>query len=101
MGRDKRDTEPTSDAADTGIATLRAQNGKMDSSSKGKREVLVENCRKLTPTATETFEAQFEKEINGWAEANVGASKRKARGLDGLQSEFTIEVNKCVAKLEK
>ena len=30
--------------ADTGIATLRAQNGKMVDRSKGKREVLVEHC---------------------------------------------------------
>ena len=29
--------------ADTGISTLRAQNGQMVSSSKGKREVLVEH----------------------------------------------------------
>ena len=33
---------------DAGRATLRAQNGKMVSSSKGKREVLVEHYRKLT-----------------------------------------------------
>ena len=32
---------------DKGIATLRAQNGKMVSSSKGKREVPVEHYRKL------------------------------------------------------
>ena len=30
---------------DNGIATLRAPNGKMVGSSKGKREVLVEHCR--------------------------------------------------------
>ena len=51
--------------ADTGIATLRAQNGKMVSSSKGKREVLVKHHRKLgTPTVNETFDAEFETEIN-------------------------------------
>ena len=45
----------------------------MDSSSKGKREVLVEHYRKLgTSTANETFDAEFEKEINAWAEANAG-----------------------------
>ena len=32
---------------DNGIATMRAQSGKMVSSSKGKREVLVEHYRKL------------------------------------------------------
>ena len=56
--------------ADTGIAALRGQNGEMVSSSKGKREVLVEHYRKLgTPTANETFGAEFEKEINTWTEA--------------------------------
>ena len=33
--------------ADTGIATLRSQNGKIVSSSKGKREVPVEHYRML------------------------------------------------------
>ena len=43
---------------DTGISTLSAQNGKMVSSSKGKREVLVGHYRKLgTPTANGTFDA--------------------------------------------
>ena len=31
-----------------------------------------------TPTTNKTFDAEFEKEINAWAEANVGASKREA-----------------------
>ena len=53
----------------------------MVGSSKGKREVLVEHYRKLgTPAANETFDAEFEKEINAWAEANVGASEREDRG---------------------
>ena len=87
--------------ADTGIATLRAQNGKMVSSSKGKREVLVEHYRKLgTPTTNENFDAEFEKELNAWAEANVDASEREDSGSEGLQREFTREeVKKCVAKL--
>ena len=74
----------------------------MVSSSKGKREVLVEPYRKLgTPTDNETFDAEVEKEINVWAEANVGASEREDRGSDGLQRGFTREeVKKCVAKLE-
>ena len=81
VGRDKRDTGPKAGEADTGIATLRAQNGKMVSSSKGKREVRVEHDRKLgAPAANETFDAEFEKEINAWAEANVGASEREDRG---------------------
>ena len=52
----------------------------MDSSSKGKREVLVEQYRKLgTSTANETFDAEFEKEINAWAEANAGGWVKKGR----------------------
>ena len=63
--------------ADTGIATLRAQNGKMVTSSKGKRRVLAAHYRKLgTPTTNKTFVAEFEEEINAWAEANVDAPKK-------------------------
>ena len=101
MGRDKREIlGKQAGGADTGIAILRAQNGKMVSSSKGKREAPVEYCRKLgTPTANETFDAEFEKEINAGAEANVNASERKDSGTEGLQREFTREeVKKCVAK---
>ena len=61
---------------ESGIATLRAQNGKTVSSSKGKREVLVEHYSKLgTPKPKVKFDAEFEKEINAWAEVNVEASK--------------------------
>ena len=78
--------------ADTGIATLRAQDGKKVSSSRGKREVLVEHYRKLrTPTANETLDAEFEKEINAWAEANLGASEREDRGSDGLKRKSSQE----------
>ena len=62
MGRDKRDTTVAKQAGetDTGIATLRAHNGKMVSSSEGKREVLVEHYRKLeTPTTNEMFDEEF------------------------------------------
>ncbi|MEP5533686.1 hypothetical protein [Ekhidna sp.] len=74
----------------------------MVSSSKGKREVLVEHYRKLgTPTANETFDAEFEKEINAWAEANVDISETEDSDSEGFQREFTREeVNKCVAKLK-
>ena len=42
--------------------TLRAQNGKMVSSSKGKREVLVEHYSKIgTPKPEAKFDAEFEK----------------------------------------
>ena len=64
----------------------------------------VHHYRKLgTPTAEKTFDTKFEKEINAWSKANVGASERKYRGSDWLQlqREFTREeVKKCVAKLE-
>ena len=64
----------------------------MVSSLKGKREVLVEYNRKLgTPTANETLDAEFEKEINVWAEANVGVSQREDRGLDGLKRKSSQE----------
>ena len=47
---------------DKGIATLRAQNGKMVISSKGKREGLVEHCRKLgTPKPNTKFDPEFGK----------------------------------------
>ena len=47
---------------DKGIATLRAQNRKMVSSSKGKRDVLVEHYRKLgTPKPNTEFDTEFEK----------------------------------------
>ena len=44
----------------------------MVSSSKWKRETLVEHYRRIgTPTANETFDAEFDKEINAWAKGNV------------------------------
>ena len=87
---------------DNGIATLRTQNGKVVSSSKGKREVLVEHYSKIgTPKPHAKFDAEFEKEINAWAEVNVDASKREDSGSIELQREFTRdEVKKCVAKLK-
>ena len=76
--------------AHTGIVTLRAKNGKMVSSSKGKRETLVERYRNLgTPTTNETFDAEFEKDIDAWMEANVDASEREDSSSEGLQTEFT------------
>ena len=55
----------------------------------GKREVLVKHYRKLgTPTAIDTFDAEFEKDINAWAEANVGASKKEVWRSVRLQREF-------------
>ena len=49
---------------DKGIATLRAKNGKIVISSKGKRGVLLEHYRKLgTPKTSNKFDMEFEKEI--------------------------------------
>ena len=62
--------------ADTGIATLRAHNGKIVSRTKTKRQLLVELSPKLeTRRAVESFYAEFEKDINAWEEANVRASE--------------------------
>ena len=74
----------------------------MVSSSKGKRGVLIEHYRNIgTPIIINTFDAEFEKENNAWAEANVDVSEREDRGSEGLQREFTREeVKKCVAKLK-
>ena len=82
MGRDQRDTGPTSRRGIHGNSyTLRAQNGKTVSSSKGKREVLVKQYRKPgTSTTNVAFDAEFHEEINAWAEANVGAPEREDRG---------------------
>ena len=64
----------------------------MVSSSKGKREVLVEHYRKVgTPTTNKTFHAEFEKEINTCAEANLDASEKEDSGSEGLQREVTTE----------
>ena len=76
----------------------------MVSCSKGKREVLAEHHRKPgTPTTNETFDAEFEKEIDAWVQANVGASEReRSSGSYRLQRECTREeVNKCMAKPKK
>ena len=74
----------------------------MVSCSKGKREVLAEHHRKPgTPTTNETFDAEFEKEIDAWVEANVDASEKEDSGSEELQREFTREeIKQCVAKLE-
>ena len=66
---------------DKGIANLRAKNGKMVSSSKGKREVLIEHYRKLGTPKINKFGTKFEKEINKWADANVEESKREDSGF--------------------
>ena len=91
--------------ADTGIVTLRAQNGKHNGQLFEGEEgstTVVEHYRKLgTPTTDKELDAQFEKEINAWAEENVDASEREASGSAGLLREFTREdVIKFVAQLK-
>ena len=77
--------------ADTGMATVGAQHGKMVSRSKGKREVLVlvAHYRKLgTPTTNKTLDANFEKGINAWAEAKkVSVSESEDIGSAGGKRE--------------
>ena len=51
----------------------------------------------LRQSATnERFDAVFEKELKGWAEANANASDREYIGTEGLQREFTKEKVKMV-----
>lgn len=59
--------------ANKGIVTLRAQYGKVVSSSKEKKEILVLKRYRNggTPTTDETFDVKFEKEINASAEAKL------------------------------
>ena len=53
----------------------------MVSSSNGKREALVEHYSKLgMPTTNETLDAEFEREIDAWVEANVDASEMEYSG---------------------
>ena len=74
----------------------------MVSSSKGKKEVLVEHYSKIgSPKRNAKFDAEFEREINAWAEVDVEASKPEDSSSIGLQREFTRdEVEECVAKLK-
>ena len=59
----------------------------MVGSSKGKSEVLIEHCHNIgTPTTNITFNTEFEKGINVWAEANIDASERQDSGSERLQS---------------
>lgn len=70
-----------------GVATLRAQNGKMVGILKGEREVLAEHNRKLgTPTTSQRCDAKFDEDINAWVEANVEASKREDRSSKRWQT---------------
>ena len=55
------------------MATLRAQNGRMVSSSKGSTSKALQQTTVITPTANETFDAEFVRDISAWAEVNVDA----------------------------
>lgn len=70
--------------ADKGIATLRAQKCKMIRRLNGRREVPVENYRKLgTPTTNKVFEAEFKNKPTS-AEAVVETSKWEGSGSKEL-----------------
>ena len=62
---------------------------------------MVERYRWLgTTTTNETFDAEFAKEVNTWAETNSDASEGEDSGSKGLQRRFAgEEVQKCVPKL--
>ena len=50
-------------------------------------------------TSIKTFDAEFEEEINAWAEASVDTGEMEDSGSEGLRKEFTREEEKeCVAK---
>lgn len=81
MGRGEGDYRKRSEKIDSGIATMRAQKGKMVGSSKGEKEVLVEHCRELgTLKTNRKFDTAFGKETSEWAEANVGVRVSFFRG---------------------
>ena len=55
--------------------------------SKSEREILGEDyCTLGAPTANEIVIAQFEKNINTWAEASVGGPESEDRRPDGLRT---------------
>lgn len=64
--------------------------------------MLIQHYRKLrTPKTSTGFDMERAKEINAWATANLGASKREDSGPNELQREFRRDyVKECVAKLE-
>lgn len=81
MERTSENMGTQAEKIDKGVATLREQNGRIMSSLKGKREVQIEQYRKLGATITKAKATRNSKNIiNGWAEANVKASKRHGSG---------------------
>lgn len=88
---------------DQEIAKLRAQNGKMVSSSKGKRETLVEHYRELgAPKTNENFDPHIMEEINTWTDSDIEASKREDSGPAELERACTRdELRECLAQREK
>ena len=104
MGRDEREPVLPSRTGRRGNSCYKSterQNGyEGEKGSTG--TTVVEQYRKLEmPTANETSDAEFGKETNTWAGANVDASEREDSGSEGSQRGFTREeVKKCVAKLK-
>lgn len=86
----KEITEKQAGAAVKGTATLRAQNGKVFCSSRGKKEGVAEHDKTPgTPTTNERFYKEFEEEIDAWAEANVEESRRSSSGSKESWRMFT------------
>lgn len=81
----KRTMNKWAGKADKEIATLRAKNDNMVNSSKGKREVLVKDYRKLGTPNANIFDLEFEKDTNMWADAIVERLKRDGSVFNELQ----------------
>ena len=64
----------------TTLRAQRAQNGKMISTSKEERKVLVEQYRTRGTLSQRKVDAEFEKGINACAEAKVDATERENSG---------------------
>ena len=87
--------------AGNGIAVLRSSDGKMVSSSRGKRAVLAEHYQKLgTPTDNVSFDPVFKREVDEFVDKKVQEG-REELGPESLKRKFSKEeVEKGVAKLK-
>ena len=85
-----------------GNSHLRAPDGILVSSSKGKRQARVGHFRKLArPTVNEKFDPELEKEIKRWEKENVETPKREGSGSRRMTESKGGEVDDRVAKLRK
>ena len=72
----------------------------MATSSKVKREAIDHYRKPGTPTTNKTFDAEFEKEIDAWADADADASEREVQWFRRVTREFTRQEVKKRAKLK-